>query len=30
VPGIYVLLFCDLLRELGYDDARLLEITDCP
>lgn len=25
VPGIYVLLFCDLLRTLGYDDARLLE-----
>ncbi|MGB4342062.1 MAG: AraC family transcriptional regulator ligand-binding domain-containing protein [Moraxellaceae bacterium] len=25
IPGIYVLLFCDLVRQLGYDDRRLLE-----
>ncbi|MDP2227008.1 MAG: AraC family transcriptional regulator ligand-binding domain-containing protein [Moraxellaceae bacterium] len=25
IPGIYVLLFCDLLRELGYDESRLLD-----
>lgn len=25
IPGVYVLLFCDLVRQLGYDDQRLLE-----
>ena len=25
IPGVYVLLFCDLVRQLGYDEQWLLE-----
>ena len=25
IPGVYVLLFCDLVRQLGYDEHRLLD-----